>query len=207
MGSDYGQRARLEAVTMWTATGMSVERACGPCLVRAGSRGPGDDGGHGVLVVADCAASGVRGAAAGRVRSGAGGRCDGDVDASDVRGVGPATGWRPMVAARAFRTSADGAGWSEGCGVLVLKRLSDAERDGDRDPGVDPGLCGQPGRAQPGTDGAEWSEPAAGDPCGAVGERSEPGRHRRGGGARHGDQSWGSDRGWRTGGGVWADAA
>ena len=32
---------------------------------------------------------------------------------------------------KAFSAAADGAGWSEGCGVLVLKRRSDAERDGD----------------------------------------------------------------------------
>ncbi|GAA1007411.1 non-ribosomal peptide synthetase/type I polyketide synthase [Streptomyces thermogriseus] len=33
---------------------------------------------------------------------------------------------------KSFSAQADGGGWSEGCGVLVLKRLSDAERDGDR---------------------------------------------------------------------------
>ncbi|WP_438024961.1 SDR family NAD(P)-dependent oxidoreductase [Sorangium sp. So ce233] len=33
---------------------------------------------------------------------------------------------------KAFGAEADGAGWSEGCGILALKRLSDAQRDGDR---------------------------------------------------------------------------
>nr|WP_234327384.1 polyketide synthase [Streptomyces sp. NRRL WC-3742] len=33
---------------------------------------------------------------------------------------------------KSFGADADGAGWAEGCGVLVLKRLSAAERDGDR---------------------------------------------------------------------------
>ncbi|WP_197522921.1 beta-ketoacyl [acyl carrier protein] synthase domain-containing protein, partial [Actinokineospora pegani] len=32
---------------------------------------------------------------------------------------------------KSFAADADGAGWSEGCGVVVLKRLSDAQRDGD----------------------------------------------------------------------------
>ncbi|EAR3735662.1 hypothetical protein EJO83_28480, partial [Salmonella enterica] len=37
---------------------------------------------------------------------------------------------------KTFSADADGTGWSEGCGVVVLKRLSDAERDGDRIWGV-----------------------------------------------------------------------
>ncbi|MFE5759271.1 type I polyketide synthase [Streptomyces massasporeus] len=33
---------------------------------------------------------------------------------------------------KSFSADADGAGWAEGAGILLLKRLSDAERDGDR---------------------------------------------------------------------------
>ncbi|WP_394836550.1 SDR family NAD(P)-dependent oxidoreductase [Pendulispora rubella] len=33
---------------------------------------------------------------------------------------------------KSFSAKADGAGWSEGCGIVVLKRLSAAQRDGDR---------------------------------------------------------------------------
>ncbi|HKP59933.1 MAG TPA: SDR family NAD(P)-dependent oxidoreductase, partial [Polyangiales bacterium] len=33
---------------------------------------------------------------------------------------------------KSFSASTDGLGWSEGCGMIVLKRLSDAQRDGDR---------------------------------------------------------------------------
>ena len=86
----------------------------------------------------------------------------------------------------------------------MLKRLSDARARRRSDAGVDPGLCGEPGRAQPGADGAQRSQPAAGDPRGAVGERSGAERHRCGRGARHGDERWGSDRGRGAGGGVWA---
>ncbi|WP_437692902.1 SDR family NAD(P)-dependent oxidoreductase [Sorangium sp. So ce176] len=40
-------------------------------------------------------------------------------------------GLSPDGRSKSFSASADGVGWSEGCGVLVLKRLSDAQRDGD----------------------------------------------------------------------------
>ncbi|HKP57239.1 MAG TPA: beta-ketoacyl synthase N-terminal-like domain-containing protein, partial [Polyangiales bacterium] len=33
---------------------------------------------------------------------------------------------------KSFSASADGVAWAEGCGMIVLKRLSDAQRDGDR---------------------------------------------------------------------------
>ena len=88
--------------------GPGVERAGGPGCVRPRPRGPGDDGGHGVLVVAGGAASGVRGAAGWRVRSGAGRRRDGDVDARGVRGVrSGSSGLAPDGRCKAF---SDGGG-------------------------------------------------------------------------------------------------
>ncbi|KJS57798.1 type I polyketide synthase, partial [Streptomyces rubellomurinus] len=50
---------------------------------------------------------------------------------------------------KSFGAGADGAGWAEGCGILVLKRLSAAQRDGDRVLAVIKGSAiNQDGRSQ-----------------------------------------------------------
>ena len=83
--------------------GHDVERAGGTRVVRLGSRGPGDDGRYGVLVIAHRAALGVRGAPARRVRAGAGRWCSVMCYARDVGRHGDGRWMRAMAAARHFR--------------------------------------------------------------------------------------------------------
>ena len=48
------------------------------------------------------------------------------VEFSRLRGLSPSGRCKP------FSAAADGMVWAEGCGLLVLKRLADAQRDGDQ---------------------------------------------------------------------------
>ena len=68
---------------------------------------------------------------------------------------------------KTFDASADGFTRGEGCGVLVLKPLADAQRDGDRDPGRHSRFRGQPGWAEQRAHGAERSGTGSGCARGA----------------------------------------
>ena len=75
--------------------------------------------------------------------------------AGDVRAVLATHAVRHYSAsgrARPFDAGADGTVVGEGAAALVLKRLADAERDGDRVYAVIRGFGGASGRAAPATD-------------------------------------------------------
>ena len=130
MITDYGaasDRLRGRGLEGYALTGNAASVASGRVAYALRPGGSRADGRHGLLVVAGRAAPGVPGAAPRRVRAGAGRRCDGDGHAGHVRRVQRASaGLRPTGAASRSRDAADGTGWSEGVGVLVLERLSDA---------------------------------------------------------------------------------
>ncbi|CAM2068432.1 SDR family NAD(P)-dependent oxidoreductase [Sulfidibacter corallicola] len=134
MSSDYmmGAGSGLESVDGYTGTGTSGAVVAGRLSYFLGLQGPAltvDTACSSSLVAVHLAAAALR---------------DGECDMALAGGVtvmnSPAifisfSRLRAMAGdgrCKSFSANADGTGWAEGCGVLVLKRLADARRDGDR---------------------------------------------------------------------------
>ena len=129
IGSDYGTRS-VETMTTWTATGTLSSVLAGRVSYVLGLEGPAmtvDTACSSSLTALHLACAALR---QGECELALAGGVTVMSTPSALVGVGADAG-SPDGRCKAFSAGADGAGWSEGCGVLVLKRQSDAERDGD----------------------------------------------------------------------------
>lgn len=148
-GSGYLGAARMEQLDGYVGTGTSTAVASGRIAYQLGLRGP--------ALTVDTACSSSLVALHLAARALLDGSCDlalaggatlmvsprGHVEFSRLGGLSASGQCRP------FAQDADGVVWGEGCGLVLLKRLGDARRDGDRVLAVIKGSAvNQDGRSQ-----------------------------------------------------------
>ncbi|WMN03102.1 SDR family NAD(P)-dependent oxidoreductase (plasmid) [Rhodococcus erythropolis] len=129
--STYLAGADLEQLDGYVGTGSATSVAAGRIAYQLGLHGPAvtiDTACSSSLVALHLAAQALRA-----------GECDQALAGGATVLVGPETHvefsrlrvMSPSGVCRPFSADADGMVWAEGCGVLMLKRLDDAVRDGD----------------------------------------------------------------------------